>query len=265
MDLQKTGKFISEMRKKKNLTQSQLGEMLGISGKAVSKWERGINAPDISVLSELSNILDVSVSEILKGEKIDANLSNTANEITVSSIDAYSQIFKKKYTKVIFILVAILLLLTLIFSATYLITNYNKCFVYQLSSGRDDFYLEGLIANNQKENSVIITGMHYSDPKTRTEEDSYIDNVEVIVVINNTVISNQKFYFDNVNLTLTQALHSVYIKLEENSKLTSDVFNKRNLSNMHMKIKWEDENGLDGELEVPVEIQKRFSNNQIIY
>ena len=60
MDLQKVGKFIAETRKKRGLTQSQLGEELGLSGKAISKWERGISAPDISILNDISkHFLDV--------------------------------------------------------------------------------------------------------------------------------------------------------------------------------------------------------------
>lgn len=119
MDLQKMGKIISEMRKKKALTQNQLGDMLGVSGKAVSKWERGISAPDISILNELSKILEISVSEILTGEKMQNTISKeTVNEITVSGIGAYNNFFKKKYTKVIFILISILLLVTVTFSIT---------------------------------------------------------------------------------------------------------------------------------------------------
>ena len=85
MDLQKMGKFIAEMRKKRGLTQSQLGEALGLSGKAISKWERGLNAPDISLLNDLADALDVNVSEILTGGLIKEEITTeTVNEIAVS-------------------------------------------------------------------------------------------------------------------------------------------------------------------------------------
>ena len=64
------GKFIAKMRKSKSLTQEQLAEKLGISDRAVSKWERGLNLPDISIMIELCNILDISVNELLTGEII---------------------------------------------------------------------------------------------------------------------------------------------------------------------------------------------------
>ena len=70
MDLIKIGKFISESRKKKNLTQEELAEKLYITDRAVSKWERGLSLPDADKMLELCNILDINVNELLNGEKI---------------------------------------------------------------------------------------------------------------------------------------------------------------------------------------------------
>ena len=68
MDQEKIGKFIQDARRKKNLTQYDLANMLDVTDKAVSKWERGLSFPDISLLEPLSKALDVSVLEILHGE-----------------------------------------------------------------------------------------------------------------------------------------------------------------------------------------------------
>ena len=73
MNQEKIGKFIAECRKKKNLTQERLAEQLGISDRAVSKWERGLNLPDASLMLELSKIFDISVNELLNGEIIEKN------------------------------------------------------------------------------------------------------------------------------------------------------------------------------------------------
>ena len=70
MNQEKIGVFISECRKKKGLTQQQLAELLNVSNRAVSKWERGKNLPDASLMLELSKILGISVNELLNGEKI---------------------------------------------------------------------------------------------------------------------------------------------------------------------------------------------------
>ena len=71
MNQEHIGKFIAECRKEKNMTQSELAEKLNISTNAVSKWERGLCLMDMSLLEPLSKILDVSINEILAGEKID--------------------------------------------------------------------------------------------------------------------------------------------------------------------------------------------------
>lgn len=71
MNQKKIGRFISEKRKEKKLTQEQLAEKLGVSINAVSKWERGLCLMDMSLLKPLSEILDVNINEILSGEKID--------------------------------------------------------------------------------------------------------------------------------------------------------------------------------------------------
>ena len=68
MDLLKTGKLIAQLRREKGLTQKCVAEKLGISPKAVSKWETGNGFPDISLISELSKIFGVDISKLLDGE-----------------------------------------------------------------------------------------------------------------------------------------------------------------------------------------------------
>lgn len=71
MNQKKIGKFIAECRKNKSLTQEQLANKLGISDRAISKWERGLNLPDASLMIELCNILGINVNELLTGEIIE--------------------------------------------------------------------------------------------------------------------------------------------------------------------------------------------------
>ena len=80
MDQIKIGKFIAERRKKENLTQMQLAEKLGITDKAISKWERGISMPDPSIMLELCGILKINVNELLSGEEISMENNNQKNE-----------------------------------------------------------------------------------------------------------------------------------------------------------------------------------------
>lgn len=70
MDQEKTGKFISSLRKEQGFTQAELAEKLGITDRAVSKWETGKCLPDAGIMVELCEILGISVNELLTGEKI---------------------------------------------------------------------------------------------------------------------------------------------------------------------------------------------------
>ncbi len=80
MDQVKIGRFIANRRKNGNLTQSQLAEKLGITDRAVSKWETGKTMPDSSIMLELCEILNISVNELLSGEKITVENNNQKNE-----------------------------------------------------------------------------------------------------------------------------------------------------------------------------------------
>lgn len=71
MDQIKIGKFINELRKGKNMTQQQLGEKIGVSPKTISKWETGKGMPDLSSLKPLSDCLEISINELLSGERIE--------------------------------------------------------------------------------------------------------------------------------------------------------------------------------------------------
>ena len=96
MDQLKIGKFIAECRKQKNLTQMQLSEKLGITDKAISKWERGIAMPDTSIMLELCEILEITVNDLLCGEKISMENNNQKNEQIL--LDMAKELEKKNKT-----------------------------------------------------------------------------------------------------------------------------------------------------------------------
>ena len=102
MNQTKIGKFIAECRKKQNLTQIQLAEKLNITDRAVSKWERGMSLPDISLLQELSDILNINVTELLDGKrsekkKIDSDdILNTLKYTEIKTMEKNIQSGKEK-------------------------------------------------------------------------------------------------------------------------------------------------------------------------
>lgn len=78
MDCNKVGLLISELRKEKNMTQKEIADAMSISDKTISKWERGLGCPDVSLLSELSHILGVNIEKILQGD-LDPNHTDGGN------------------------------------------------------------------------------------------------------------------------------------------------------------------------------------------
>lgn len=78
MDCSKVGKLILNLRKEKGLTQKQLADAMNISDKTISKWERGLGCPDVSLLHELSKVLNVNVEKILLGD-LDPNSTDGGN------------------------------------------------------------------------------------------------------------------------------------------------------------------------------------------
>ena len=105
MDNNKTGTLIKELRKEKNMTQKDLADLLHITDRAVSKWERGLCAPDISLLEPLSKALDISITELISGERVAQNEISEKIEESAKNVIDYSKneiaykikLFKKKY------------------------------------------------------------------------------------------------------------------------------------------------------------------------
>lgn len=92
----KIGEFISSQRKQKNLTQAALAEKLGITDRAVSKWERGKGLPDVSLMLDLCEIFGITVNELLCGERISMENSNLKNEQLL--LDMAKELEKKNKT-----------------------------------------------------------------------------------------------------------------------------------------------------------------------
>jgi len=123
MDQIKIGKFIAMCRKEQALTQLQLAEKLGITDKAISKWERGIAMPDTSIMLTLCDILKINVNELLSGEKINMENTNQKNEQLM--LDMAKELEKKNKTiwssMWAIMIVSITALIAGLFIAAYLI------------------------------------------------------------------------------------------------------------------------------------------------
>lgn len=93
----KIGNLIAQKRKEKNYTQKDLASKLGLTDRAISKWERGLGCPDISYLEDLAKILDISVVELLRGEE----LEEVSEKNILESLKTTSEITKHEIRKTI--------------------------------------------------------------------------------------------------------------------------------------------------------------------
>ena len=105
MDNRKMAEFIAEQRKLKRMTQKDLAERLGITDKAVSKWERGLSCPDISLLTELSDVLEVSVSELLSGSKAGSSEDTDLKTIVEDTLQYANTVTKSRSKDIRLILI----------------------------------------------------------------------------------------------------------------------------------------------------------------
>lgn len=110
MDAQKFGSFISSLRKERKMTQADLGQILHVTDKAVSKWERGIGLPDINLIEPLADALGVSVLEIMKSEKIEARpiADSEASEAIINSFDMVNEQRKQERKNILKIVLTVL-------------------------------------------------------------------------------------------------------------------------------------------------------------
>lgn len=111
MEQIKIGKFISEIRKAKKITQEQLAEKLGVSKNAVSKWERGLNLPDVGIMQELCNTLGISLNEFFAGEYLKENEVKKQSEKNILGILKFNNDKSKKYKIVLFIFLILFVIL----------------------------------------------------------------------------------------------------------------------------------------------------------
>ena len=108
MDQIKIGKFIGEQRKIHNLTQSELSKKLGITDRAISKWERGICLPDAGLMLDLCKILEISVNELLSGEKIPMENNTEIMEKNLIEMAALNERTNKMLIHTEYVLIALM-------------------------------------------------------------------------------------------------------------------------------------------------------------
>lgn len=148
MNQEKIGKYISEKRKEKKLTQEELAERLGVSDRAVSNWENGKNMPDLSLFKPLCNELGITINNLMSGEDVNDNkyIESLENNI----IDIVNVSNKKKKKRTIMIITIFYLLIIILFSIL-LFNNYyefdvkydSRVMACEISNRNIDFIAQG--------------------------------------------------------------------------------------------------------------------------
>ena len=119
MDLVKIGKYIAGKRKTLGMTQKQLAEKLNMSDKSVSKWERGICLPDVSVYMELCEILGISINEFLAGEDIDAENVEKKSEDNIIQVTKDSKKKQKNLKSILAVVTTFAVIMVLVLGAVF--------------------------------------------------------------------------------------------------------------------------------------------------
>lgn len=150
MDATKVGKFIKDLRKKNNLTQKELGNKYNVTYQAVSKWERGINMPDVSLLREMSKDFNVSLEDILDGEVKDVDEEKKIN------VKEARLIYPYVFGVIGFVFIGLLVALM------FLNTKPKTSFSFKtLSTTCEEFKVTGAIAYDSNKSSINISNINY--------------------------------------------------------------------------------------------------------
>ena len=123
MNQEKIGKFISKCRKNKNMTQQELAEKLGVSDRTVGNWENGRNMPDLSLFKPLCDELDISINDLMSGERIKKEQYQEKLEENIVNLTVGN---KKIFNKKLKIFSSLLAFLLIIFIAIVYIYNFYE-------------------------------------------------------------------------------------------------------------------------------------------
>ena len=107
MDQKKTGQFLKTLRKEKQITQEALAEILHVSNRTVSRWETGSNMPDISLLVELAEFYQVSITEIIDGERKSENMDQETKMTAIKMAEYSKQELAAEKRKIVSVLLMI--------------------------------------------------------------------------------------------------------------------------------------------------------------
>lgn len=224
MDLDKVGKFIAENRKRQNLTQKDLGDLLGINPKTVSKWERGVNAPDIALLVEIAYHLHITVEELLAGEKINRHKFKIKN--------VFKYITSKSNKTLAIVIITFIIFVVLVTTGTIMYKKHSSnninSDVYKIRTDSKDYSVSGFLILNDNDYSVNITEIKSLEEIKNRNTDIKFNNLDIDFISDEKIIYNYS-YQDEENISFISALKNVNIEFnKKRNKNNKDIINAHN-------------------------------------
>ncbi len=217
MDTQKMGKFLAELRKEKGVTQAEVAFELMTGRENISKWERGVNTPTAESLILLSKYYDVSVNEILIGERKNEENKEQLENMSVEVM----KVGEKKLKVVIKNFVSVIVIMVGLFLVYYFVNTYNTIRVYKIDGASDNFFVREGLAIFSKGKSYLRIGT--IEPKKENNYDSYEvffkdgDKEEKLFVsddTNYTLLTSYEYEDSFSYSNLNEIEKSTYIKIK---------------------------------------------------
>ena len=236
MNQEKIGKFIYDLRKKYSLTQAELASRLHVTAQAVSKWENGRGVPDIELLKKLSEEFDVSISELIEGQKE-----------------------HKKTKRIWFLSGAVLIVVVIVVVLLVSFQRDDESFTFSsLICDNDSFSINGVIAYDDAKKSVYISNIHYCD---ETLEEPKAQAVECILyeVVNDEEVEIARYG------SLSDVKDNDYIsKYLSNIEFNIDDYtcgcNRDTCNNLHIRINALNEQNEVITYEIPLSVNHTCSD-----
>lgn len=163
MDQERIGKFILELRKEKKMTQQELADKIGVTDRAISKWENGRGMPDLSLMKPLCDELGISINELISGEKINKKEYQDRFEENIFNTINYSQKQIKKTRNKYVIIIGVIFLFLIVLATLF-----------------------GIDINRMKNNEPVVFSTWGFDyfPPVNLDEEKIINSIENYVVAN---------------------------------------------------------------------------------
>lgn len=233
---------IYRIRQERKLTQKEIGDIIGVSDRTISKWENGTTVPDLCQIRNICKKLEISPSLLIKSEKkLSDNITNLRRKMGKILNYILHNIFL-----ITFILVFILLLL-------YFINNYNSIKIYDLKYNSENISFEnGYLFKTKVTNILII-----NDIKINKIKYNPIDTkVKLYTLVN----GDKKIIYTSENL------NNIYI---EENKSGADLLSKDVIEsikqNLYLLIETTDENNNEYNYECQITFKEKYNNNKLLY